>query len=248
MLASASAFVRPWLMQPGKLGHSGTPLKLSARTAGVCLLDDSTTKRTVEPIADDEPYWLSPGDLLIQRGNTLEYVGVSAIYDGPDRAYIYPDLMMRLRASPVVGPRLLWRALSWEYCRKYMRDRATGTAGNMPKVNGETVRSVPIPLPPLREQAVLLDLVDEALASRSRVAVLVAEETGRLQDLERSLFAKAFCGELVPQDPNDEPAEVMLARLRDPTDKDAGRGPSRQPRTARGSTSANDARRGVPDA
>ncbi len=194
---------------------TGTPtLKLSATTAGVCVLNASTTKRTSLPVGPDEPYWLNPGDLLIQRGNTLEYVGVSAIYEGPERAYIYPDLMMRVRACPMIGPRILWRALSWEFCRRFMRDRATGTAGNMPKVNGETVRSIPVPLPPIAEQAALLKAIDNALTAREVAASGVGELARKLLELERSVLAKAFRGELVPQDPNDEPAEAMLARTR----------------------------------
>lgn len=213
-------------------GAGTLTLKLSATTLGLCRLNDQTTKRTVEPIGVDEPYWLEPGDVLIQRANTLENVGVAAIFDGPRRTYIYPDLMMRVRASAIVGPRLLWRALSWEFCRKHMRDRATGTAGNMPKVNGGTVRSIPIPLPPAEELFIVLDLVDALLAKRQRLERLVADLPGNFEGLERTILAKAFRGELVPQDPNDGPADAMLARLRSEAPADSSRQRARRSKAA----------------
>jgi type I restriction enzyme S subunit len=46
------------------------------------------------------------------------------------------------------------------------------------------------------------------------VGLTVHDATRAVTELESSLFAKAFRGELVPQDPNDEPAEALLARLR----------------------------------
>ena len=193
---------------------SGTPtLKLSATSRGICILDERTTKRTVEAIAENEPFWLSPGDLLIQRANTLDYVGTTAVFNGPDKTYIYPDLMMRVRANILTGPYFLWRALTTTTARSHMRSRATGTAGNMPKVNGDVVRSIPIPLPPLGEQAVILALLD-----RHGACVAIAEEQARLslsqlQALDSSALAKAFRGELVPPNPTDEPAAVALSRF-----------------------------------
>jgi type I restriction enzyme, S subunit len=193
---------------------AGTPtLRLSATTEGYCTLSDETTKRTTERVSEDAPYWLMSGDILIQRANTIDYVGTSAVFNGPDRTYIYPDLMMRLRASPLVGPTLLWRALSWSFCRRFMRARATGTAGNMPKINGETVRSVPVPLAPSVEQTVLLRKLDQAERQGHLLLSRTIALSGTVSGLERSLLAKAFRGELVPQDPNDEPAEALLERL-----------------------------------
>ena len=193
-------------------GAGTLTLKLSATTYGYCRLTEQTTKRTLEAIGPEQPYWLLPGDVLLQRANTLEYVGVSAIFNGPPSTYIYPDLMMRLRASPAVGPQLIWRALSWEFCRTFMRGRATGTAGNMPKVNGETVRSVPIPLPPAAEQVQLWAALEKIDQVQARLQELLGATTLDAAALDRSILAMAFRGELVPQDPNEDPAATMPAR------------------------------------
>ncbi len=84
-------------------------LKLSATTSGQMILDDTTTKRIFEAVPNSSKFWLEPGDLLIQRANTVEYVGRAAIFDGPPNTYIYPDLMMKLRVSSEVETSYVWR-------------------------------------------------------------------------------------------------------------------------------------------
>jgi len=93
-----------------------------------------------------------------------------------------------------------------------MRGRATGTAGNMPKVNGETVRSVPIPLPPAAEQVQLWAALEKIDQVQARLQELLGATTLDAAALDRSILAMAFRGELVPQDPNEDPAATMPAR------------------------------------
>ena len=100
-----------------------------------------------------QQFFLKNGDLLLQRGNSLEYVGIAAIYDGPDDAYIYPDLMMRLQLSECVKTEFVHTMLVSADGRSYFQRNATGTQGTMPKVNQATVAGAPIPLPPIAEQS-----------------------------------------------------------------------------------------------
>jgi len=70
-----------------------------------------------------------------------------------------------------------------------------------------------IKLPPLPEQREIVRRVDElfALADRAEASYQAAME--RVDSIEQAILAKAFRGELVPQDPNDEPAEELLKRI-----------------------------------
>jgi type I restriction enzyme, S subunit len=224
-------------------GHGTLTLKLSATTKGECILNAQTTKRTLEKIVSEQ-FWLEPGDILVQRANTLDYVGVSAIFDGPAQTYIYPDLMMRLRPISLINPRLMWRALSSHSCRAYMRERATGTSGNMPKINGETVRSCPIALPPMLEQQALEGLINSSLRTVLRLQATLGELDSLGHTIDLSILAAAFRGELVPQVPNDEPAAAMLARLRSAaTSASAETAASVKSKTAKPPSSAKSAKR-----
>lgn len=74
-------------------------LKLTATTRGTLDLSARAVKRLNEVIKNDSKFWLREGDILIQRSNSREYVGTAAIYAGPERTYIYPDLMIRIRVA-----------------------------------------------------------------------------------------------------------------------------------------------------
>jgi type I restriction enzyme S subunit len=98
--------------------------------------------------------------------------------------------------------------------RNYAEIRSLSMGGVQPNLNLEKVRGLAVPLCPPDEVCVLESAVRASLERASRVLDVVRAQGVSLQTLNRCLLATAFRGELVPQDPNDEPAEVMLARLR----------------------------------
>ena len=69
-------------------------------------------------------------------------------------------------------------------------------------------------LPPLAEQRQVVAQVDQLLDLSDVMAQIVGLGRDRIDKLSQSILAKAFRGELVPQDPNDEPASVLLERIR----------------------------------
>ena len=120
-------------------------LTLTATTSG--WFDGSHFKYTDEEFPPGSPFWLLPGDIVVQRGNTAEYVGVPALYEGAAEALLYPDLMIRARVRPEIDPRFVWYMLLAPQVRDFLRQRATGSAGNMPKINQAILSQVPLPLP-----------------------------------------------------------------------------------------------------
>ncbi len=137
-------------------------LTLTATTSGVFKGEHSKF------ISGDIPFnselWLRDGDILVQRGNTLEYVGVPAVYRGKQNCFIYPDLMMKLRVSSEINSSFIHFAMSSEPCREFLRSRASGTSGTMPKINQATLKSLPVPLPPLAEQNRIVAKIDKLMS------------------------------------------------------------------------------------
>lgn len=81
-------------------------------------------------------------------------------------------------------------------------------------LNQTILNSLVFPLPPLEEQREIVQRINAVFDFSKKIENQVSEQTNSLNWLERSILAKAFRGELVPQDPNDEPAAVLLERIR----------------------------------
>lgn len=88
------------------------------------------------------------------------------------------------------------------------------TGSDLPHISGNDIATTPVPLPPPEEQHEIVRRIEAAFAWIDRLAA-EAESARRLLDrLDQAVLAKAFRGELVPQDPADEPASVLLDRIR----------------------------------
>lgn len=86
--------------------------------------------------------------------------------------------------------------------------------GGKPGLNLSNIRELVIPLPPLEEQNEIVRRVEQLFAFADQLEAKVQSAQARIDLLTQSLLAKAFRGELVAQDPSDEPASVLLERIR----------------------------------
>ena len=142
-------------------------ITLSATTSGA--FDPTRFKRVEADIPKMSEFWLQEGDLLFQRGNTREYVGIAAIYLGPPGTFLYPDLIMKVRVSNLVSLRFVHLAAISPPARAYFSANATGAQATMPKINQSTLVSLPIPIPPLAEQHRIVAMVDDLMAVCDRL-------------------------------------------------------------------------------
>jgi type I restriction enzyme, S subunit len=85
---------------------------------------------------------------------------------------------------------------------------------DMPGLNLADVRRVPIPLPSLEEQTEVVRRAEGLLSAAARIQARMVAALGQIQDLAPCLLAKAYAGELVEHDPDDEPAGELLKRIR----------------------------------
>ena len=179
-------------------------LSLSATTSGQ--FDPQYIKYIDEVIPEDSHLWLEDGDILIQRSNTLEYVGVSAIFRGGKKEFIYPDLMMKIQVTlEKTTPEFIHIYLSSEQSRIYFRKNATGTSGNMPKINQRTVMNAPIILPPVPEQQEIVRRVEAAFAAIDALEERYAAAWAQVEALPGVILGKAFRGELSEEPTGEKP-------------------------------------------
>ncbi len=144
--------------KPSSIPTSIKSITLSATTSGY--FKKKYTKYLNEDTDVPKYAWLKKGDFLVQRGNSIEYVGISAIYDGPDDQYVYPDLMIRFRVSTYLVKKYLHYFLISNETRNYFRNNATGTSSTMPKINQSILCKTPIVLPPSEEQQRIVKSVE----------------------------------------------------------------------------------------
>jgi len=109
-------------------------------------------------------------------------------------------------------PRFAYLCLSQPRQRAQIEATAKSTSG-VNNINSEELLALRLSLPPLEEQAEIVRCVDTLFAFVDRLEARLAKAQAAADRLTPSLLAKAFRGELVPQDPADEPAAVLLHRL-----------------------------------
>lgn len=165
-------------------------LKLGATTKGY--FDSNEFKYLDVEIPSDSYLWLEPGDILIQRSNSIEYVGISAIYTGDSKEYIYPDLMMKIQALENIEIDYLYRVLSSSYIRNYFRANATGTSGSMPKINQSVVLNALISLPSREEQLVIVDKLKQFYDHYLNLEKQVNESRKDLEQLYHKTLSDVF--------------------------------------------------------
>ena len=125
-------------------------------------------------------------------------------------------------ARPVEGSNtefLYWYLVSETAGRKQLTASAYG-AGK-PGLNLENIRSVKIPLPSTEEQTEIVAHINAILSIERSVSAQIDIQLARSDALRQSILKKAFSGQLVPQDPSDEPASVLLDRIKAEKEKAA---------------------------
>jgi type I restriction enzyme S subunit len=174
-------------------------------------------------------YMLDPGDVLFNRTNSPELVGKTAIYRGEQPA-IYAGYLIRVRCSASLDPEFLNLSLNSPQGRDYCWSvKSDGVSQS--NINAKKLAAYPFELPPIEEQQEIVRRAQELFTLADQLEARLNTARRIVNRLKPALLAKAFRGELVPQDPNDEPASVLLERIRAARQADAAAGkPSRRGR------------------
>lgn len=179
--------------------------------------------------AEISKYRLADGDVLFNRTNSPELVGKTAVFRGK-RDAVYAGYLIRVRC----GERLLPDYLNYclgspagrEYCWQVKSDGVSQS-----NINARKLAAFTFGLPTVGEQQEIIRRVEEllelnmALGTKSRRARVLVDR------LTSSALAKAFRGELVPQDPTDKPASELLASLKAAQSNADAEPPRRRPKT-----------------
>lgn len=154
---------------------------------------------------------LRPGDVLLNEGGDRNKLGRGWVWQGQIEGAIHQNHVFRARIqSETIHPKLL----SWYANNSGHWFEVNGKQSvNLASISLSKIRMFPVPIPPIDKQGEIVDRIDDQLSILQKADNLAREALKKSSALRKSLLNLAFSGELVPQDPNDEPASALLARI-----------------------------------
>ncbi len=157
---------------------------------------------------------LEKNDLLIVEGNgSAKEIGRCAIWNNEIKDCIHQNHIIRSRPiEDVINSKYSLLFFNSNFGIKIMMDVASTTSG-LYTLSVSKVNNLPIPLPPIEEQKEIVRQADKLFAIADKLETHYRNAKVKVDKISQSVLAKAFRGELVPQDPNDEPAEKLLERI-----------------------------------
>lgn len=229
-----SSVVRNGLSQKPEVDPVGYPiLRINAVRSMLVNLDEV---RYLSISSDEaEPYLLKNGDLLATRYNgSVDLLGVIGVVRGLSRDTLHPDKLIRI--EPVLNELIAdWIevAATSGASRAHVVSRVKTTAGQT-GISGDDLKRMPVPLPSLSEQAEVIETASRILDGIHLKRQAADHLLHMIAAQRKNILKAAFSGQLVPQDPNDEPASELLARIRAQREADAGAPARKRGRKAKG--------------
>ncbi|BAQ68702.1 type-1 restriction enzyme StySJI specificity protein HsdS [Rhodovulum sulfidophilum] len=151
------------------------------------------------------------GDLVISRSGTVgEICEVPESYDG---ALISTNLLLVRPNHGVISSAFFVNLFQGSSAvRKQIKELCKGSSREF--LNQSILRAMKYPLCSTEEQAEITRILDEHLSAADALEAEIDAGLTRAEALRQSILKQAFSGKLVPQDPKDEPAATLLARIR----------------------------------
>jgi len=215
------------ILKPGPELYEGVPYVRVADFPNDRL--NLTTIRKTSPAIDQEfkRSRLKDGDILLSiRGTVGRLVVIPAELVG---ANITQD-SARLTIQPVVSRDYVLWFLRSDLAQSRMKGAVKGVA--VRGINIGDVRALQVPLPSRQEQVEIVRRGESLFTYANRLEARYTAARAHVERLTQALLAKAFRGELVPQDPNDEPASMLLERIRAARSEEASKKQGRGQRSA----------------
>lgn len=172
---------------------------------------------------------LQPGDLLFNRTNSYELVGKTAVYKGTPEPCSFASYLIRVRFLDGISSEFVAYYLNSVYGRRWVASVVSQQVGQA-NVNGTKLRALTVPVPPAEEQKFIAGEVERRFSIIDELEAAIEADVHRAGYLRQSILKQAFSGKLVPQDPGEEPASVLLERIKD--EKQRGKVERKQPRKA----------------
>lgn len=160
-----------------------------------------------------ETYRLKYGDILLNEGQSLELIGRPAMYRDEIPGACFQNTLVRFKACSDLLPQYAL-AVFRVYLHTKRFQRIGKHTTNIAHLGAGRFAELEFPLAPLTEQQQIVSEVEARLSIIAQTELEVEANLKRAERLRQTILAQAFAGRLVPQDPHDEPASILLERIR----------------------------------
>ena len=156
---------------------------------------------------------LAKGDVLIVEGNgSITEIGRCALWDGSIPNAVHQNHL--IRARPIVLRSHFVEAWLNSLRGIELMTKLAATTSGLYTLSVGKLSKIPIPIPPIQEQQAIIDFLAAGLDEQARQQEAVRQSLKQSAAQRKNILKAAFSGQLVPQDPDDEPAAVLLERIR----------------------------------
>lgn len=205
----------------GKVGSGATPARSNSRYWADGTVPWVTSGALNDPVIDQPSAFISEAALretavkLWPSGTVLVAMYGEGRTRGRAAELVIESTCNQACAAIQVDPQVVRpRFLRWFLNSQYQQNRALASGGVQPNLSVGLVRAIEVPTPSLDRQDQIVAELEERADQNGRLVTAVEQGLRRAECLRNSLLASAFSGKLVPQDPDDEPASLLMERTR----------------------------------
>lgn len=184
---------------------------ISGRNITINGIDFSSSKYISQELHEELSVRCKPefNDVLLTKGGTT---GVSCVNKHKHEFNVWVHVaVLRVASEEIIMPEYLSLFFNSPIGYAQSQNYTHGVANR--DLGLKRMVKICLGLPPLSEQKEIVRLVDQYFALADTIEAQVKKAQARVDNLTQSVLAKAFSGELVPQGPNDEPADKLLERI-----------------------------------
>ncbi len=212
--------------------HEGADMRPYIRSANITWagFDISDVKEMNFDAKDFERFQLKYGDVLLNEGSgSAKEVGKPAIWRDEIPNCCYQNTVLRVQPRKCTSEYLYWYFLLTALSERFV----SSTQGmNIQHISKDGLARYMVPVPMPTEQNEITRRIESAFNWLDRMAADHAAASKLVPKLDAAILAKAFRGELVPQDPTDEPASALLERIKMQTAEAPAKGRRKRTETA----------------